>query len=138
MTTTNTANEYNTIDTAAEVKAVEFDAEDILILDIFAPAEYDDADYGGDTWANQVCSGFGHTLYATDYDGTTTGDPKGINVLILRADLEAWEESCDGLGCEFSPVWDVASGHYGDGNWNGVDLAVCETRRGTKYFWFER
>ena len=131
---TTSAKDWPTKDEAEEFKAYQFDLEDLLVLNIFPPSEYDENEYGGDTWANQVCSGFGDTLYAPDFDGTTSGNPNGINVLILRSDLGAWETSCKDLGCEIEYVWEVKPGHFGDGNWSGMDLAQTDS----KFYWIEK
>jgi hypothetical protein len=126
--------EYNTKETARKAEGFVLDAEDLLVINIEAPAQYDENDYAGETWANEICSGF-DTLYAPDFDGTQSGNQKGINILILRADLEAWEQSAKDLGCDYDLVWDVEAGHYGDANWGGVDL--YENKRDDKFLWVE-
>jgi len=118
------------------MNATRFDRDDIIILNIQAPAKYDDAEYGGETWANQVCSG-APEYNAPDYNGTTGGDRRGINVLIRRGDLEWWEDSAKGLGCETEIEWQVEDGHYGDGNYEGVDI-VSVPGSDSEVYWIER
>lgn len=126
---TTSATDWTSKESAPEFTAYQFDQEDLVQLTIEPPKEYDENSYGGETWAYQVCSGFGDTLYAPDYE---TG-AASISVLILRADLDRWEESCKDLGCEYDISWEVEAGHYGSGNYGGVEIAQA----GSKFFWIE-
>jgi hypothetical protein len=102
---------------------------EVTHIDIFPPSrEWEEDAHGGESWANELChlaTVNRDTLYAPDYDGTTTGDSKGINVLILTADLPYWEAACREIGCEWEiQDDDPGTAHYGDGHWAGVDLAI--------------
>lgn len=120
----------------------EFRPDELVILNIYGPEpdETDDdpqREYYDDGWANRVCQAADEsgTLSAPDYDGTTTGSQNGINVLTRRADLPIWEQVAANEGCRVahSPLA-VTAGHYGDGQWNGVDLVD----RDGKLVWIEK
>lgn len=78
-------------------------------------------------WANNLVDAVREInpeiMFAPDYDGTTSGDTSGINVLILESDLTFWLDACDAndLDATKSNI-KVTAGHYGDGGWPGVDL----------------
>ena len=86
---------------------------------------------GGSDWANEILDAVReikpNVSFAPDYDGTTTGNPDGINVLILAADLQLWIDviAANEADVEKSAL-EVTAGHYGDGGWAGVDLVETE------------
>lgn len=73
---------------------LKFEPHELTIINVFAPSEYDEDDHAGDTWANVLCTRAANAaiaenldgdVYAPDYDKTTCGDTRGINVLILAS-----------------------------------------------------
>ena len=131
---TTSQTDWPTKKTARQFDTYQLDPEDVCIIDVEPPATYNDSEHAGETWANYLCSGFGdNTLYAPNFDATTKGNIEGINVLILRADLDWWIKQCEELGCEYEIIYNVEPGHYGDSNWSGIDLAKAKD----KVYWIE-
>ena len=65
-----------------------------------------------------------------DYDGTTNSCGDGINIIIDKSDLPSWKESVDGFGLLELEVIEgmVDNGHYGDGDWEGVNIvSECQS-----------
>lgn len=116
-----------------------FDPEDLVILDCYPPAKFDESQHAGESWANVLCNlaPDASDLYAPDYDGTTVGHAvgDGINVLIPRRDIEKWRVAAHAIGAAIvrSDI-PVTVGRYGDGAWSGVYL--LQDAEGTLY-WFD-
>jgi len=91
---------------------------DLQIINIYKPDNYSEEANGGESWANAVVNEarfLGAVLYQPDYEGTTDGNQKGINVLILCSDLEVWEKACDSWDAEIEETGlEVTAATYGD------------------------
>jgi len=125
----------NSTTTRRTSKAIEISGAELVHLNVSAPAEYDEAEHRGESWANELISYAQlEDLYAPDYDGTTSGDSKGINILLTITEQNKLIEAAKQLGCE---VWvartEMTSGIYGDSQ-QSIKLAQldCDT-----FFWIE-
>lgn len=127
------ANKILTKNDLETVSGIFIDAADLVIVDVFPPENYDANAFAGETWANQVLSGMNDLLCCSDYEGTTTGDPDGINILILRDNLEIWEFAANEIGAELivSDV-PVSGGVYGDSGYT-IKLFECDG----EFIWVE-
>lgn len=121
----------------ANYSAVKLQLSELVLIDILPPVDYSEDDHGGESWGNQLCSGAvdDTPLYAPDFDGTYSGDARGINVLVLRSDLEWWINSAKALGCECQLHDAIADQHYGDNHWSGIDLVSVPGLSGTEVYW---
>jgi hypothetical protein len=93
-----------------------FQRNDLVLLRIGKPLLYDPADYLGEPWQSQICSGMAE-LNAANWEA---GDDK-IEVLITRTDLWNWRRAGQEMKATLSEV-PVHPGRYGDSRWPGAEL----------------
>lgn len=99
-----------------------FDPKDLLFINIYEPKSFDEKSHG-ESWANYLCRLVYDPLYAVDMESTTGGNTRGINVLIHQRNLTKWQSTVDEIGATLDRSnLPVRQGHYGDANWEGVEL----------------
>ena len=93
-----------------------FKPEELQIIDVYGH---------GDDWVYEYFANLPDGLNnAPDYDGSTTGCSDAISILIERAELTNYQNAAKHMGFDIiEPDAPVSVGHFGDGNWEGVDLA---------------
>ena len=96
---------------------------------------YEPTDYSADhEWANDLNDEFeraGVAPMAPDYDA----DPRGFALLLRRVDFPIVRRICEEADSVVTVLQEVPSpGHYGDGQWSGVELIEEDGR----ILWVER
>lgn len=125
------------------MKVTEFKRSDLLLIDcLCAEANEEGQELLADgELANAICPPRGVTYFASDYDGPAGYGNRSTdwNVLIPKADLDAWVRAAERYGVVVRVVSTdpPADGHYGDGAWMGVDLVSVPTFD-DRVYWIER